>query len=104
MKVKHKTNIRVEVTFDEDDRKKWLMKANLDNLEEYLFDKAKAVAEQIERHCDDYDTVGAVYDTVILCSHCGLEWEDTYDADGPMCCEKAQAEWEKETGKVMAED
>lgn len=26
------------------------------------------------------------------CSHCGYQWEE--DADGPVCCEKAQAEWQ----------
>lgn len=28
------------------------------------------------------------------CSHCGYEWE--LDEDGPVCCEKAQAEWNAE--------
>lgn len=28
------------------------------------------------------------------CSHCGREWEE--DSDGPLCCAKAQEEWNVE--------
>ena len=27
------------------------------------------------------------------CSHCGRQWEE--DADGPVCCDKAQQEWDE---------
>lgn len=31
------------------------------------------------------------------CSHCGYEWEE--DADGPLCCNKAQDEWRSIVGQ-----
>ena len=51
---------------------------------------ADVLRREILRHCD---TAGAVVHThyEMVCSHCGLSWEE--DADGPVCCVKAQDEW-----------
>lgn len=37
------------------------------------------------------------FDSEEVCSHCGQRWEEDTDPKGlPMCCAKAQAEWQAE--------
>ena len=73
-----------------------------------LEDKAK----QMEEWCLDFEEFLRDHrsqDPVILnvereyqeqCSLCGREWEE--DADGPLCCNEAQNEWQKQRDVVAA--
>ena len=71
---------------------------------EGLIKSANALAEEVQRHCDYYES----YDTnnVYVCEFCGLDWEDwnklpfKEEPDCPLgiprCCEEAGNEWKKE--------
>lgn len=54
-------------------------------------------AREFEAFIRDHRSQDPVYLTVQRdfedqCSHCKSQWEE--DADGPLCCSKAQEEWE----------
>ena len=54
--------------------------------------RSKALAEQVDRHCDGEGKARVEFDVEHYCSHCGYGWE--IDDDGlPVCCDKAQAEF-----------
>lgn len=44
-----------------------------------------------DHRSQDPISLNVIRDERDQCSHCGYEWEQ--DADGPLCCDKAQAEW-----------
>lgn len=55
------------------------------------------IADDIRRHVDNLPSRGdrgvrVVYETEQACSHCKREWEE--DENGPLCCQKAQDEWD----------
>jgi len=58
--------------------------------------KANSIKEQIKRHIDDIGQVYIEYDTNTTCSHCGYEWEVDPETKEPLCCSKAQQEFEQE--------
>ena len=69
----------------------------------YLYRNPEAYAKEMERWVEDFHDfirdhrsqdpvhldVNRVYED--QCSHCHNNWEE--DADGPLCCDKAQQEW-----------
>ena len=59
------------------------------------------IMKQIERHVDGLGHIEIQHTLEISCKYCKREWEESYDEEGPYCCEKAQVGWEKETGKTM---
>lgn len=63
------------------------------------------IVEQIKRHVD-VESVYLKWDIKITCGLCGFPWEinDTEDDPDwplgiPVCCTKAQEEWERQTKK-----
>lgn len=67
--------------------------------------KAQALerwAKEFEEFVRDHrsqDPIGLSVERVYesQCSHCGMAWEE--DADGPLCCDAAQQEWNAEKAK-----
>lgn len=59
--------------------------------------EAGDLASAVRRHCDGWEMVLIDWDTVDVCSHCGYEWETSFDGpEGPCCCEAAAEEWERD--------
>lgn len=69
---------------------------------EYILETCRSIKSQIERHVDDTLSVTVLFDTEQICSHCDMAWEVAEDEGWdvpigcPICCEKAQDEWEAE--------
>lgn len=57
--------------------------------------RSRALAEQVDRHCDGEGKAEIHFDTEHYCEHCGYSWE--LDEDGvPTCCDEAQKEHDAE--------
>ena len=54
---------------------------------------ADSLVAEVERHCDDYDSVEIDYQVESFCSHCGAEWTEGEDSqhNGGCCDEDAKA-------------
>lgn len=85
--MKTKENFRVVV----DVPRHGIIDRDLNRRERSEYRDAKALLEQVNRHCDG-EGARIEYDEV--CSHCGRPWETDPHADGePVCCDKAQEEF-----------
>jgi hypothetical protein len=62
--------------------------------------RAKELEAEIRRHCDGFAQTWIEYDSE--CSHCGLSWE-TEKTGEPVCCTKAQEEWERNRSTAALE-
>lgn len=104
MKVQRKTNIRVEVYPRSPGDFGFASIGGMSRSEQEELRLCEEIAQQIRRHVDELPSRGnrgvdVVYETETVCSHCGYSWEE--DENGPLCCSKAQEEWdaEKANGK-----
>lgn len=63
--------------------------------------EAKDLQEFIRDHrsCDQY-TIHVVKETETICEFCNDEWE-TLDSGEPVCCTKAQEEWNEEQERIV---
>ena len=98
MKVIQRENIRVEV-------EPAGFGYSWPNAEERKVNDCKEIVKQINRHVDNIGQVQVAWDTITLCSHCGLTWEEWTEKDAlldpeavdavgqPVCCEAAVEEW-----------
>ena len=69
---------------------------------------AEDIVAQVKRHVDNAESVGIDYDTIEICSYCGLEWETNGDPDDPdwelgqpVCCDKAIEEWKSKEDEPL---
>lgn len=54
------------------------------------------------RHLEYHDGIGSHYDREVCCQFCGETWDDAVDDDGvPWCCNKAQSDYEAQTGLTI---
>lgn len=54
------------------------------------------------RHLDNHDGISSHFDREVCCQFCGETWDDTVDDDGvPWCCNKAQSDYEAQTGRTI---
>jgi|GEM_PF-1902643 len=61
--------------------------------EQHIKAICERIKEEIKRHVDNVSNVYINWDTQAYCEHCGHGWEE--DENGcPLCCDKAQEEWE----------
>lgn len=87
--MKIKTNFRVVATSTTNGH--WM---SAKTPEEHLLRSARALEDEIKRHCDYADSTQIEWDNE--CSFCGLSWEEeTGENKGrPLCCDEAIKEFE----------
>lgn len=93
MKKRERENFRVEIT-------PFLWGKN--HTEDDYERACNQIVRDVKRHIDDVSQVGAYWDVVYVCSHCGYGWYE--DEDGcPACCDPAQYEWATENPDLWKE-
>lgn len=93
-KVKVVVGLRVEV----DPPNLWWCRTQKDR-ERALNEWAREFEAFVRDHrSQDPISLNVIREEQDQCSYCGYEWEQ--DADGPLCCDKAQAEWNAEREKA----
>lgn len=58
----------------------------------------KNIIDDIERHVDNIFSMKIVWDNNSVCSYCGNDWEQEWDNEEPMCCQKAIDEYHNNIG------
>lgn len=73
-----------------------------------LEEKHKSMMRELEnlriaanRHLD-HDGISSHFDREVCCQFCETPWEEAIDDDGvPWCCNKAQSDYEAQTGRTI---
>ena len=65
-----------------------------DFTEKQYRDACNGIIEQIKRHVDNVLYVEIKFDSEYVCEFCGSTWEEDENGE-PMCCGKAQEEFNK---------
>ena len=51
---------------------------------------------------EDHNGISSHFDREVYCQFCGTPWEEAIDDDGvPWCCNKAQSDYEAQTGRTI---
>lgn len=54
------------------------------------------------RHLEHHDGISSHFDREVCCQFCETPWEEAIDDDGvPWCCNKAQSDYEAQTGRTI---
>jgi hypothetical protein len=63
-------------------------------------ERCEEIVDQIRRHVDNVGDASVEYDTNVVCSHCGRDWDESPDdtdpyfpKGSPYCCDAAITEW-----------
>jgi len=103
-KVIRRLNIRVEVQVVP---APFYRMDDVEQRETRLINEAWQVVREINRHVDDVESAHVTWDTVDMCTDCGLTWETITAKDAtesepvgtPVCCNKAMSEFLMEVAK-----
>ena len=68
---------------------------DLEKAERYYTKECQDLEKQIKRHVDGVHEIYFVWDTEVVCEHCGHGWEED-ELGTPLCCTQAEEEWLEE--------